>query len=90
MSRDPGTDAFIASTTREEWIAAYEKLRPMMNGERFTVHFGGPVLPPPGAGPRWKPEGFTVWVGDKYARGKTLGVAVDRAIRKYKGEPDED
>ncbi len=90
MSKQAGSDTFVAAATREEWIAAYEKLRPMMDGERFTVHFGGPVLRPPGASSRWKPEGFTVWVGDKYARGKTIGVAVDRAIRKYKGEPDED
>jgi hypothetical protein len=80
---------FIATVNREEWLAAYDKLKPFMDRERFTVHFGGSVLRPPSAGPKWKPEGYTVWVGEKYATAKTLGVAIDRAVRAYGGNDAE-
>lgn len=80
---------FIAAVNREEWLAAYEKLNPYMNGERFSISFGGPILRPPNAGPKWKPEGYTVWIGQKYATAKTLGVAIDRAIKAYGGSDAE-
>lgn len=80
---------FIATMNLEEWLAAYDKLKPFMDRERFSVSFGGPILRHPSAGPKWKPEGYTVWVGKEYATAKTLGVAVDRAIRKHEGNDAE-